>query len=113
MAIVINRSQLADSPRSFLFNGKLHGQTNVSFIHIEMPPGEGPRLHRHAYDEVFVVLEGSATFTVGDETVKAVAGDVVVGPANVPHKFINDGPGILKQVDIHATDTILTEWLED
>jgi mannose-6-phosphate isomerase-like protein (cupin superfamily) len=113
VAIVINRAELADSSRSYLFNGRQHGNTSVSFIHVELPSGEGPLLHRHAYDEIFVLLEGSATFTVGEETVNAVAGDVVVGPANIPHKFVSNGPGVLRQVDIHATETILTEWLED
>jgi quercetin dioxygenase-like cupin family protein len=39
----------------------------VSVIVVDAAPGEGPRLHRHAYREVFVVLEGEATFTLGTE----------------------------------------------
>src|SRR5436190_14249213 len=35
----------------------------VSVIVVDAAPGEGPRLHRHRYREVFVVLEGEATFT--------------------------------------------------
>ena len=112
MAVVINRNQLEPDGNGYLFHGKEHGGTSVSFIYVDNEPGGGPRLHQHGYDEVFVILEGNVTFTVGGEEVKASAGDVVVGPANVPHKFVNDGPGALRQVDIHATDHIVTEWLE-
>jgi hypothetical protein len=30
----------------------------------------------------------------------------------VPHKFVNRGEGRLSQVDIHASDRFVTEWLE-
>ncbi len=58
-------------------------------------------MHYHPYEEVFITLEGKATFTIGDETVEKEAGQIVIAPANVPHKFVNTGKGILKQVDIH------------
>jgi mannose-6-phosphate isomerase-like protein (cupin superfamily) len=94
------------------FQGFRHG-AGVSFIVVEAPPGDGPRLHRHPYEEVFVVQEGSATFTAGDEIVEAHGGQVVVVPAGVPHKFVNTGAGRLRQIDIHASERFVTEWLED
>ena len=81
-------------------------------IVVAAPPGGGPRLHRHPYEEVFVIQEGTATFTAGDETVEAKGGQVVVVPAGVPHRFVNTGEGLLRQVDIHANDRFVTEWLE-
>ena len=30
---------------------------------VNAPPGGGPNLHTHPYEEVFVVQEGHATFT--------------------------------------------------
>jgi quercetin dioxygenase-like cupin family protein len=36
----------------------------VSVIAVDSQPGDGPALHRHQYTEVFVVLEGQATFTL-------------------------------------------------
>jgi mannose-6-phosphate isomerase-like protein (cupin superfamily) len=94
------------------FQGCRHG-AGVSFIVVDAPPGSGPRLHRHPYEEVFVVQEGSVTFTAGDETIEVKGGQVVVVPAGVPHKFVNSGAERLRQVDIHASDRFLTEWLED
>ena len=70
-------------------------------------------MHRHPYAEVFLVQEGSATFTVGEETIDVTGGQIVVAPAGIPHKFVNSGAGPLRQIDIHANDRFVTEWLED
>jgi mannose-6-phosphate isomerase-like protein (cupin superfamily) len=94
------------------FQGHQHG-AGVSFIVVDAPPGGGPRLHRHPYEEVFVVQEGIATFTAGQEVIEASGGQVVVVPAGVPHKFVNSGTGRLRQIDIHASERFVTEWLED
>jgi mannose-6-phosphate isomerase-like protein (cupin superfamily) len=63
-------------------------------------------LHKHPYEEIFVTLEGEATFTVGDATIEVSAGQIVVAPAGVPHKFVNSGSGPLRQVDIHPSGRI-------
>jgi mannose-6-phosphate isomerase-like protein (cupin superfamily) len=84
----------------------------VCVIVVDSDPGEGPRLHRHPYEEVFVIHEGEATFTLGDEQVVAKPGDVLVAPAGTPHKFVNTGTGRLRQVDIHVSPKFDTEWLE-
>ena len=84
----------------------------VSIIVVDAPPGGGPKLHRHPYEEVFVIQEGSVTFTAGDETIEAKGGQVVVVPAGVAHKFMNSGTGRLRQVDIHASKQFVTEWIE-
>src|ERR687884_1985529 len=84
----------------------------VSVIMVDAAPGDGPRLHRHGYREVFVVLEGEATFTLGADRCVVRAGEVVVAPAGVPHRFVNTGHGRLRQVDIHEHPRFATEWLE-
>jgi mannose-6-phosphate isomerase-like protein (cupin superfamily) len=94
------------------FQGFRHG-ASVSIIVVEAPPGSGPKLHRHPYEEVFVVQEGSARFTAGDEVVEVSGGEVVAVPGGVPHKFVNSGAGLLRQVDIHASERFITEWFED
>jgi mannose-6-phosphate isomerase-like protein (cupin superfamily) len=91
--------------------GHNHNAT-VSIIVIDAPPGSGPKLHRHPYEEVFVIQQGSVTFTAGDETIEATGGQVVVVPAGVAHKFTNSGTGRLRQVDMHASERFVTEWLE-
>jgi mannose-6-phosphate isomerase-like protein (cupin superfamily) len=113
MGAVINRDDLPRDGSSFDFEGYLHDHVNVSMIFVEMPPGHGPDLHRHPYAEVFIVQEGTVTFTVGDDTVEASGGQIVIGPAGVPHKFVNSGTGPLRQIDIHLNERFITEWLDD
>jgi mannose-6-phosphate isomerase-like protein (cupin superfamily) len=83
----------------------------ASIILVDMPPGEGVRLHRHAYHEIFIVQQGCATYTVGEATLEVEAPRVLVVAPAVPHAFVNSGSGPLKQVDIHVSPRIVTEWL--
>lgn len=91
--------------------GVEHGAT-VSLILDRSAPGQGPRLHRHPYDETWVVHEGNLTFQLGEERFAVKAGDIVIAPPGVPHRFTNDGPGPSNMVCIHAHPTMVTEWLE-
>jgi mannose-6-phosphate isomerase-like protein (cupin superfamily) len=106
--LVVERDQLPDSE----LQGYLFGGAHVCLIFVDMEPGDGPRLHRHAYEEIFIVLEGQARYTIGPETVDARAGQVLIVQSRVPHKFVNSGSGRLRQIDIHASDRFVTEWLE-
>ena len=112
MTIVIDRENLLLTDIGWEFEGIQFSDTNVSFIIIDAPPGSGPKLHSHPYEEIFIVQEGQVTFMVGDATIDA-AGQIVIAPTNVPHKFINSGTTPLRQVDIHASPHFITTWLED
>jgi len=65
--------------------GVEHG-ASVSLILDESKPGEGPRLHRHPYDETWVVYEGNLTFQLGDIRHQVGPGDIVVAPPGTPHR---------------------------
>ena len=69
-------------------------------------------LHRHPYDEIFVVQEGRARFFVGDKVIDAEAGETVLGPAGLPHRFVNLGPGRLQTIDIHQSPRWIQTDLE-
>jgi mannose-6-phosphate isomerase-like protein (cupin superfamily) len=100
-----------DTTRSF--EGYFHEDVGVSFLVVNLPPGGGPALHRHAYAEIFFVQEGRARFTAGSETLEVTGGHVVVVPAGTPHKFVNDGSDELRMVNIHESGKIVTEWLDE
>lgn len=112
MAQLLTMTGLGQTETSYDFQGVQHDST-VSFIAIDVPPGQGPGLHSHPYEEIFVVLDGSATYTAGDQEIEVSAGQVVVVPAGVPHKFVSSGSGRLRQVDIHANEQFVTTWLEE
>jgi mannose-6-phosphate isomerase-like protein (cupin superfamily) len=101
----------ADALEDATLRGADYGAT-VSLILDKSEPGHGPRLHKHPYDETWVVEEGNLTFQLGDERHQLGPGEIVIVPPDVPHKFTNDGPGRSKLVCIHASPTMITEWLE-
>jgi mannose-6-phosphate isomerase-like protein (cupin superfamily) len=108
----IKQAELPLSGNSREFVGEDHGGVGICAIFVDAAPGRGPRLHQHPYDEVFVVQEGRATMTVGDERHEVGPGEIVVVPAGNPHAFVNSGDGPLRQIDIHVSPGFVTEWLE-
>ena len=113
MAHVLDQRDLPHSETAHRFEGYLHGDANVSFFLIDSSRGGGPGLHTHPYEEVFVIQDGEVTFTVGDATIEAKAGRILVVPAGVSHKYVNSGAGRARHIDIHASGRMITEWLED
>lgn len=99
------------------WQGRMEGKdldTNVTLLfYATETVGEGPRWHMHPYDEVFIIRTGKALFTIGEEKIEAEAGDVLLGPANIPHKYINLGPGRLESTDIHLSDRWIQTDLDD
>ena len=110
--LVLDRENLPHDGNTYKIPGYQFLDTQVSIIWVEMPPGDGVRLHKHPYKEIFVIQEGAATFTVGSDTLEAHAGQIIVAPAGAPHKFVNSGNGPLRQVDIHLSPQFITKWLE-
>ncbi len=111
--IILDRDKLPYHGNTYEFEGIHHQDTEVSFIWVDMPPGGTIRLHKHPYKEIFVIQEGVATFTVGPTTIEAHAGQIIIVPANVAHKFMNSSDRQLKQIDIHVNKRFITEWLEN
>ncbi len=113
--VVLKRSDWARSDS--LWRGRFEGDdigTGVCvFFFATEEIGEGPRWHVHPYDEIFIVRTGRALFTVGDTKIEAEEGDVLMGPAEVPHKFKNLGPGLLETIDIHLSDRWIQTNLDD
>jgi mannose-6-phosphate isomerase-like protein (cupin superfamily) len=111
--VVIEATELETDESSRSFQGHQHGDAGVSLILVDMRPGGRVRLHRHPYEEVFVVQEGRARFTVEAEELEVQAPRIVIVRPGVTHGFMNPGPGPLRQVDIHVSPRMVTEWLED
>jgi quercetin dioxygenase-like cupin family protein len=103
--------EVSDLPGNLIgrFEGRDHG-SSVSFFIGTFPPGGGPGLHRHPYDETFIVEAGSALFTIGDEEVELQAGQIEIVPAGTPHKFVS-GDGF-RLISITPADRMSQEDLE-
>ena len=55
--LVFDRSKRTDAE----LQGYQFGGAHVCLIFIDLEPGDGPRLHRHPYEEIFILLEGRPT----------------------------------------------------
>jgi mannose-6-phosphate isomerase-like protein (cupin superfamily) len=112
---VLDRAEWASHPD--LWKGRIEGYslgTSVTVLfYATEEVGAGPRWHVHPYDELFIIREGRALFTVGDERLEAEAGQIVFGPAQIPHKFKNLGPGRLETTDIHVSERWVQTNLPD
>jgi mannose-6-phosphate isomerase-like protein (cupin superfamily) len=71
--LVVERHELRDSE----LRGYYYGGVNVLQIFVDAGPDEGPRLHRHVCEEIFIVLEGQSRFTVVVHTVEARPGQII------------------------------------
>lgn len=102
---------------AFDWHGVVEGDTLDSDVTILFfstdEVGRGPSWHVHPYDEIFIIKRGRARFKIGDEHVDAEEGDVILGPAAVPHKYENLGPGPLESIDIHLSRTWVQTDLDD
>jgi quercetin dioxygenase-like cupin family protein len=60
-----------------------------TLIDMHVPTGGGPPPHRHDFEEMFSVLEGTIEVTLRGEKSTANAGETINIPANAPHDFKN------------------------
>jgi mannose-6-phosphate isomerase-like protein (cupin superfamily) len=100
---------LSDIARELV--GGENGGVGVCIIFVDAEPGQGPSLHRHPYEEIFITLEGEARVVANEQELDVAAGDVLIVPPHTPHAFTNSGSGRLRQIDIHVSPTFSTEWL--
>lgn len=106
----------ADRPptksRTIKFEGGDYG-AGVSFFAVDNDPGQGPGLHVHPYTEIWIVKQGRARITAGNETIEAGPNDIAVVRPNVPHGFKNIGEGRLEILCIHDNGTIVQTFLDE
>jgi quercetin dioxygenase-like cupin family protein len=58
-------------------------------VDMHIPPGGGPGLHRHDFEETFIVLDGEIEATFRGQPRVVHAGETINIPANAPHRFHN------------------------
>jgi mannose-6-phosphate isomerase-like protein (cupin superfamily) len=110
--VIGSEEQQRSSRGTIALEGEPFGSGVSMFLIDYGEVGEGPLLHKHPYPETWILREGTASFTVGDQTIEAKPGDVVVCAADTPHKFKNAGPGNLDIICIHPSPRFIQEDLE-
>lgn len=95
-----------DAQSSRLARGTAAQKLGASFDILE-PGKRGCPYHlHHAQEEMFVILEGSATLRVAGEMLPVRAGDVIFIPAgpDYPHQIINTSDEPLKYLSISTME---------
>lgn len=72
-----------------------NGARSLCVFDQRIAPTAGAPMHTHTVEEVLHVQSGSALITVGERSLSATAGDMVLIPAGVPHGFVNVGDNTL------------------
>jgi mannose-6-phosphate isomerase-like protein (cupin superfamily) len=107
----LRQDELPSDSLAHEFVGETYGGVGACVIFVDAAPGQGPKLHRHPYVELLIVLEGRATFNDGSSTREVGVGEMAVVDAGQSHSFVNSGEGRLRQIDIHLSPRFVTEWL--
>jgi quercetin dioxygenase-like cupin family protein len=108
--VVIRVEDLPGGENASTFHGYEHG-AQICFFLSHNQPGTGPGLHKHPYEETFIVQDVDVLFTLGEQELEAGPGDIIVVPPDTPHRFVSRGK-THRQISIHPVARMETEWLE-
>jgi quercetin dioxygenase-like cupin family protein len=90
--------------------GRVLAGADVSVVLIDAAPGDDQRWHAHPAEEVVVVHDGTATFFLGSRQARIVrAGEVVLVPAGVRHRWVAAGDNGLRAVAVHGVRDASTQ----
>lgn len=64
-----------------------HGEQMMLSL-VEMEPRAVVKLHSHPHEQLGMLLEGTATFTIGETVRQVAAGDMWRIPGGVPHMVV-------------------------
>jgi len=84
----------------------VHGE-RVTLTVVELDPNAAVDEHAHEQEQLGLVIAGSATFRIGDETREVRPGAIWVIPSNVPHE-VHAGPDGAVLVDVFAPPRV--DW---
>ena len=76
---------LVDYEEGRVVSRTLANQLTVGITVFAFDKGEGISAHSASGDAMVQILDGEALITIGDKTVTARTGEVVVMPADIPH----------------------------
>lgn len=95
--------------RNFVLAGREQGLACVAGLSV-LQPGAGAPLHVHAdVDEIFIVLEGTLDFTLGDERLTVGPDHTIAIPAGVRHAFTAVGPGPVRMFTFMPRNRAIAE----
>jgi unsaturated pyranuronate lyase len=95
---------LSDVPLRRIWDGvaarSIDGE-RLTLAVVELDPGSVVPEHRHEYEQLGLLLRGSMTFRIGDETRELSPGATWRVPSNVAHE-VTVGPDGAEVIDVFA-----------
>jgi quercetin dioxygenase-like cupin family protein len=95
-----------------MLEGAKFGLDHLTVVLGVSPPGQRIRRHRHDYEEIFIIHEGTGTYWIRNETFEVGPEQIVLIPSGAPHGFGNLTDQPLIHTAIHSSGTFVVEWLE-
>jgi quercetin dioxygenase-like cupin family protein len=86
----------------------IHGERQ-SLAVVELDPNAVVPEHRHENEQLGIVIEGSLTFRIADQTRELGPGETWTIPSNVPHE-VRAGPDGAVVIDVFAP--VRADWEE-
>jgi quercetin dioxygenase-like cupin family protein len=86
------------------------GTKSTAVVYFEIEPGFRLGSHTDSAEEVLLILEGEAEATVGDESGRVRAGDMVIVPAMVPHELRNAGDETVRVVGFFSSNVVVSTF---
>ncbi len=77
-----------------------HGSKNLATVYFEIEPGDSLGRHTDSAEELLIILSGTASVEVGNETSSASEGAILLVPEMVPHNLTNTGKEKLKVLGV-------------
>jgi mannose-6-phosphate isomerase-like protein (cupin superfamily) len=76
---------------SYLLLQKGQQETEMTVTWVDIEPGGEQRVHRHAPQQVYVIVAGEGRMRVGDEERDVGRGELVFIPSATDHGIVNAG----------------------
>jgi mannose-6-phosphate isomerase-like protein (cupin superfamily) len=74
-----------------LMHPRSHTARQQSLAEATVPPGFATALHmHHRSEEIYLILDGAGTMTLGEETFRVARGDTICIAPGTPHRIRND-----------------------
>ena len=85
-----------------LASSRTCGAGHLTTTLVDIEPGGQQRVHSHAPEQIYFILEGEGTMTIGDDTAEVQQGDCVFVPSGSPHGIRNQTTRVLRYLSAAA-----------
>ena len=87
--------------------------SNFVMGHVTIYPGGSVPIHSHEQEEVYFIVEGEGSITVGEETRDVKAGDCIYLHPPLEHKLENTSKNNMVMMFCYAPKIVAEHWAQE